>query len=277
MTTVDRLAILQRGKANRTGSGANPLVPSPTAGAAALPSPIDPAAVTGTPEERLRAFEGAIDAATSSVRRAVASAKERFVVEAGIALREIRDQELYKVTHATFEAYVGERWTISRPRAYELIDAAPKMIAVSALVDTPVVESHARILAPILEQHGPDAAREVIAKAQADAGPSGGRLTAAALKRAQRQAGYAPRREAPTPSPAAPARPQRSAVERLDEALERLGRTSNLLTQTAVHDATGEHPVHAARTLNAITREFVSLAHALGLTVVGSDGKALER
>lgn len=44
-------------------------------------------------------------------------------VEVGNALREIRDQKLYKLTHKTFEAYVKERWNWTRMRAQQLIDA----------------------------------------------------------------------------------------------------------------------------------------------------------
>ncbi len=40
----------------------------------------------------------------------------------GDALCEIRDGRLYRATHETFEAYCLERWQISRPRAYQLIN-----------------------------------------------------------------------------------------------------------------------------------------------------------
>jgi hypothetical protein len=35
-------------------------------------------------------------------------------IEVGEALREIRDARLYKASHGTFEAYLRERWAISR-------------------------------------------------------------------------------------------------------------------------------------------------------------------
>jgi hypothetical protein len=43
---------------------------------------------------------------------------------AGIALAEIRESRLYRKTHSTFEAYCGERWSMSYRRAAQLMDAA---------------------------------------------------------------------------------------------------------------------------------------------------------
>ncbi|MDB5620535.1 hypothetical protein [Tardiphaga sp.] len=45
-------------------------------------------------------------------------------VEVGQALLDIRDGKLYRASHKTFEAYCKERWDISRPRAYQLIEGA---------------------------------------------------------------------------------------------------------------------------------------------------------
>jgi VRR-NUC domain len=53
-------------------------------------------------------------------------------VEVGEALMEIRDSRLYKQTHSSFESYLRERWKMSRPRGYQLIDAAK----LSTTVDT---------------------------------------------------------------------------------------------------------------------------------------------
>lgn len=44
-------------------------------------------------------------------------------LEVGQALTTIRDQRLYQASHATFEAYLQERWNITRGRAYQLIQA----------------------------------------------------------------------------------------------------------------------------------------------------------
>jgi hypothetical protein len=52
--------------------------------------------------------------------------------EVGNALLRIRELELYRIEYRTFEAYCAERWGISRPRAYELMNASQ---VVSAIAD----------------------------------------------------------------------------------------------------------------------------------------------
>src|SRR5690242_9885540 len=70
--------------------------------------------------------------------------------EVGAALTTIRDQHLYRVTHSTFEEYCRERWQMSRPRAYQLIDASDVHASLSTIVDKlPATESQARELARI--------------------------------------------------------------------------------------------------------------------------------
>lgn len=75
-------------------------------------------------------------------------------MEVGTALGEIRDARFYRFTHGTFEDYVRERWGMSRPRAYQLIDAATVHRIVSTTVDTPVLPSEAvaREMAPMLRE-----------------------------------------------------------------------------------------------------------------------------
>ena len=58
-------------------------------------------------------------------------------LEVGNALAEIRDTWLYRSTHETFEAYLRDRWGMSGPRGYQLIQAAEAAIAPSAGVDDP--------------------------------------------------------------------------------------------------------------------------------------------
>jgi hypothetical protein len=69
--------------------------------------------------------------------------------EMGQALQRIRDERLYRQTHGTFEEYCGERWGISRPRAYQLIDAAVVVENLSTMVDKPGSERQARELASL--------------------------------------------------------------------------------------------------------------------------------
>ena len=66
--------------------------------------------------------------------------------EVGSALLTIRDSRLYRGTHGTFEGYCQDRWQMSRPRAYQLIEAAKVKDNLSTIVDIPVTESQARPL-----------------------------------------------------------------------------------------------------------------------------------
>lgn len=80
------------------------------------------------------------------------------VVEVGQALREIRDDRLYRELGGdlTFEQYVQSRWSLMRNRAYQYLDAAEIHEAVSTNVDiTPLnTEWAARELAPLLRRGG---------------------------------------------------------------------------------------------------------------------------
>jgi hypothetical protein len=71
--------------------------------------------------------------------------------EVGTALLHIRDQRLYRATHDNFEEYCRERWNMSRPRAYQLIDAANIAANLSTGVDTlcPANERQIRELASL--------------------------------------------------------------------------------------------------------------------------------
>ena len=49
---------------------------------------------------------------------------ERAFVEAGAALRQLRDKRLYRSTHKNFEEYCRDRFNYQRFHSYQLIDAA---------------------------------------------------------------------------------------------------------------------------------------------------------
>lgn len=72
--------------------------------------------------------------------------------EAGKALLQIRDKELYReALFDSFSDYVRGRWDISRSQAYRLINAARVMDNLSPIGDgiLPQTESQARVLAEI--------------------------------------------------------------------------------------------------------------------------------
>lgn len=81
-------------------------------------------------------------------------------IEVGEALLTVRDARLYRVSYPTFEDYCRERWELSRPRAYQLIDAAGTVHALSTNVDTPppANEAQARELAPLAKESPEQAA-----------------------------------------------------------------------------------------------------------------------
>lgn len=79
-------------------------------------------------------------------------------MQTGTALLRIRDERLYRASHATFEEYLRERWNISRKRGYDLIAGAETVMALSPMGDTPQIESErvARAIAPVIREHGPE-------------------------------------------------------------------------------------------------------------------------
>lgn len=234
-----------------TGEGdddaVNPLLPV-TPDDPFAPQPVDPAAVTGSAQERLAAFEAAIDRAKERAGTTLKAARARFVVEAGTALRAIRDEDggLYKVTHETFEDYISARWDMDRTRAYQLIDAAPVMLVMSKIFDTAPVESHARVLAPVLEGHGEPAVREVVAAARV----TGEKVTAAAIREAAGRLHYLPSPTAPGddaddfPTDHTPV--QARALVRLEQGLAALRVAHRALRGRAIPDAVAADHEHGS-------------------------------
>ena len=80
--------------------------------------------------------------------------------EVGKAFAQIRDAKLYRETHKTFEEYCVERWKISRPRAYQLIDASVVQENLSTNVDKalplPTNESQTRALKHVPDEKQPE-------------------------------------------------------------------------------------------------------------------------
>lgn len=80
----------------------------------------------------------------------ISSSQEHFC-KTGRALKEIRDNRLYKLAlFDTFEAYTKARWDISRTHAYRLIKYCEVIHNLSPIGDIlPVNESQVRHLAPL--------------------------------------------------------------------------------------------------------------------------------
>ncbi|MEI2715773.1 MAG: hypothetical protein V9E98_02040 [Candidatus Nanopelagicales bacterium] len=134
------------------------------------------------------------EAAILTAAEAEQLAKDEAIIEAGItvfykvgmALCRIRDQHTYRATHATFEDYVNERWSMSRTRAYQLIESGVVADQMSTIVDIPQIENEgqARAIAPIVKEHGPDVAADVLRVAQQ---ATEGKVTAKAIKAAAKE------------------------------------------------------------------------------------------
>lgn len=112
---------------------------------------------------------------------------------AGKALARIRDKQLYRESHDSFEQYVADRWSMTRQHAGRLIEAA----AVVANLETggsktmPLSEYQARQLAPL----APEVQREAWAEVVADA-PEGASVSTDAIKAAVSKRTKAKRRKA---------------------------------------------------------------------------------
>jgi hypothetical protein len=81
-------------------------------------------------------------------------------VEVGLALKLIRDRGLYRdVTPPTFEAYLRQRWGMSKPAGYRVMDSArvARAVATSPGGDVAIPnEATARLLIPWLDRESDD-------------------------------------------------------------------------------------------------------------------------
>jgi hypothetical protein len=101
-------------------------------------------------------------------------------VEVGSAIREIRDEKLYRDEYDTFEDYCRERWGWSKTHAYRHIEAANTLEVMSPIGDTPKNEAQTRELAPLAKED-PEAAKELWDELVAEYGE---KLTAKKIKQA---------------------------------------------------------------------------------------------
>jgi DNA modification methylase len=98
----------------------------------------------------------------NELEKVIARGQKAFI-EVGEALIEIRESRLYRDTHPTFDAYVQERWTIRRSRAYQLIDAAEMSTRVDiAGLPAPESEKHIRPLKQLPPEKQPEAWRRAV-------------------------------------------------------------------------------------------------------------------
>ena len=103
-------------------------------------------------------------------------------VEVGRALCRIRDEKLYRENHITFEKYCKDRWKMTRPRAYQMIEGAAVIENLSTIVDKlPSTESQTR---PLTRLDTPEEQQEAWADASSSAESEGRAVTAADVETA---------------------------------------------------------------------------------------------
>lgn len=114
----------------------------------------------------------------------VAEGISNFVL-VGEALKEIRDEKLYRESHKTFEKYVDQKWGIVRQRAYQLIDAAEAKSNLSKIFDKNKIASSIKTESQLreLKDVPSDKLPEVISTAVERAGDKP--MTAKILKEAR--------------------------------------------------------------------------------------------
>jgi hypothetical protein len=103
----------------------------------------------------------------------------RNFVAAGEALAEIREKELYRCTHETFEKFCQATWNMTRQHAAQLIDAAVIARNLSTMVSQPTSERQVRPLKPLTPEQQRDAWKE----ATADGPPTTSRVQKAVTSR----------------------------------------------------------------------------------------------
>lgn len=243
--STDVAAGLGTSRTARTGTVA-------TRDAARIPHQIDPEALGGTPEERLAGLEDIIDSARQGLAETVKAARTRFELHAGMALAMIRDESLYlEKGYPDFPSYVQGRWGYSLSRAYQLMDTVLVANAVSTIVETALPESHVRLLAVVIRQHGEAAAREILTTAQAD---SSGRITAKTLAAVRDDLKFtpAPRGEALGAEPAvvdAEVVEDSAEVQHVRDGLAALAKASRLLSPKNLAAALQHAPDLAANAM----------------------------
>jgi hypothetical protein len=105
----------------------------------------------------------------------------RNFVEVGNALMRIRDLRLYRDTHQTFEAYLSDRWDLSRQYGYQLIASAQAAENVSAIGRHPDNERQVRLLAQLDPETQRRAWKRAMELAEAENGKVSSRLVETAI------------------------------------------------------------------------------------------------
>jgi hypothetical protein len=100
-------------------------------------------------------------------------------IEVGQVLLEIKERKLYREAYNTFETYCAKRWGLSRPRAYQLIEATNVVNNLSTIVDKlPETESQARPLAKLSPKVQQEVWKQVLQESEASGRPITAKIVA---------------------------------------------------------------------------------------------------
>lgn len=126
--------------------------------------------------------EIAPEATLADCKRALHQVERNAAIEQGVILRHVRDNRLYiEGGYSTFEECVEKEFGYERTWAYRRIDLA-ETVAMLPMGNMPAItsERQARAIKPVLRDHGPDVAAEVLREAADDTG----RITARSITEA---------------------------------------------------------------------------------------------
>ncbi len=92
-------------------------------------------------------------------------------VPVGLALKEIRDQRLYRINHPVFEDYVLQVWDMAARRAYQLIEAAEAYENLKGFLTSVMGNNCSQVSLPEKVNHGTQTIEDILPKNERQARP----------------------------------------------------------------------------------------------------------
>jgi hypothetical protein len=92
-------------------------------------------------------------------------------VPVGLALKEIRDQRLYRINYPVFEDYVLQVWDMAARRAYQLIEAAEAYENLKGFLASVMGDNCSQVSLPENMNHGTQTIEDILPKNERQARP----------------------------------------------------------------------------------------------------------
>jgi len=89
----------------------------------------------------------------------------------GLALKEIRDQRLYRINYPVFEDYLAQVWDMAARRAYQLIEAAEVYENLKAILEDATEDNCSQVSLPENVYHGTQTIEDLLPKNERQARP----------------------------------------------------------------------------------------------------------